>query len=57
MKLLEAGENVVVVDLRNAIEVEHDAMKLPGAIWITLGELETRHEEIPRDKDVVLYCS
>jgi len=57
MKMIESGADVAVVDLRHAIEVNSDAMKLPGAIWIELGDLEKRHEEIPRDKDVVLYCS
>jgi rhodanese-related sulfurtransferase len=37
--------------------VEHDRVKLPGAIWITLQQLEERHLEIPRDRDIVLYCS
>lgn len=55
--MLDSSTDVAVVDLRRAIEVEHDALKLPGAIWIPLEQLEARHEEIPRDKDVVLYCS
>jgi rhodanese-related sulfurtransferase len=46
-----------VVDLRRSLEVEHDKVKLPGAIWIDLDELETREQEIPLEKDVVLYCS
>jgi hypothetical protein len=39
------------------LEVESDRFKLPGAIWMTLDEIETRHEEIPRDRDVILYCT
>jgi len=57
MRMLAAGEQVSLVDLRHQIEVAHDSVKLPGAIWITLEELEQRHEEIPRDRDIVLYCS
>jgi membrane protein DedA with SNARE-associated domain len=57
MRMLAAGEQVALVDLRHALEVEHDSVKLPGAIWITLEDLENRHEEIPRDRDIVLYCS
>ena len=56
-KMLDSGSDVVIVDLRRAIEVQNDRFKLPGAIWIALEELESRHEEIPRDKEVVLYCS
>jgi hypothetical protein len=57
MKMMEAGDEVALVDLRHQMEVEHDSVKLPGAIWITLEELDQRHEEIPRDRDIVLYCS
>jgi hypothetical protein len=57
MRMITSGEDIAVVDLRHQLEVENDSVKLPGAIWIAMGELENRHEEIPRDKDVVLYCS
>jgi membrane protein DedA with SNARE-associated domain len=57
MKMIESGEDLAVVDLRRSLEVEHDNSKLPGAIWIDLDELEKRQEEIPREKDVILYCS
>ncbi len=55
--MLASGSDVVVVDLRHGIELADDAVKLPGALWIDMGELETRHAEIPRDKEVILYCS
>jgi membrane protein DedA with SNARE-associated domain len=57
MKMITAGDDIAVVDLRHAMEVDLDKVKLPGAIWIALADLESRHEEIPRDKEVVLYCS
>jgi membrane protein DedA with SNARE-associated domain len=57
MKMIESGKDLAVVDLRRSLEVEHDNSKLPGAIWIDLDELEKRQEEIPREKDVILYCS
>ncbi len=57
MEMIASGADVAVVDLRHSLDVEHDNVKLPGAIWIAMQELETRHDEIPRDRDVVLYCS
>jgi membrane protein DedA with SNARE-associated domain len=56
-RLMEAGEEVAIVDLRNALEVEYDGWKLPGAIWIDMQDLQEKHVEIPRDKEVILYCS
>jgi membrane protein DedA with SNARE-associated domain len=57
LKMIESREDLAVVDLRRSLEVEYDNLKVPGAIWIDLDELEQRQEEIPRDKDVILYCS
>lgn len=58
LALMQAGRgDVVVVDLRNALERESDAAALPGAILLTPDELDERHHEIPRDRDVVLYCT
>lgn len=54
---LQAGEDVVVVDLREGIELRLDGVKIRGALQMAPDELERRHEEIPRDRDVVLYCS
>ncbi len=57
MKMITAGQPIAVVDLRHELEVENDRVKLPGAIWMTLDEIEIRHQEIPRDREVVLYCT
>ena len=54
---LDAGEPVFVVDLRHESELEADPRSLPGALWLGLDELDARHAEIPRDRDVALFCS
>jgi membrane protein DedA with SNARE-associated domain len=54
---LDAGEAVVIVDLRGSLDLAHDPQTLPGALRMSAEELETRHVEIPRDRDVVLYCT
>ncbi len=57
LDMIAAGEDLAIVDLRNALELEFDGTKLPGAIWMDLQDLEQRHEEIPREKEVIVYCS
>jgi membrane protein DedA with SNARE-associated domain len=57
MEKLSAGEDVSIVDLRQPIDVEAFPKMIPGALRIALEEIEERHGEIPRDRDVVLYCS
>jgi membrane protein DedA with SNARE-associated domain len=48
---------VVIIDLRTAEEYASDGAKIPGAMWFDRKELETRNAEIPRDRDVILYCT
>jgi membrane protein DedA with SNARE-associated domain/rhodanese-related sulfurtransferase len=54
---LAAGENIAIVDLRNDVALRIDPVRLPGAIRILPEEIESRHHEIPRDRDIVLYCT
>ncbi len=56
--MLDGGEAVTVLDLRNALELEaEDAFKLPGALHISFEEIERRLHEVPLDRDVILYCT
>ncbi len=54
---LDAGEAVAVVDLRTALDAAADPYLIPGAIRMTAEEIEQRHQELPRDVDLVVYCS
>jgi membrane protein DedA with SNARE-associated domain len=51
------GAAPFVVDLRHAIDFDADPELVPGALRLTAEEVEDRHGEIPRDRDVVLYCT
>lgn len=57
MDKLTAGENISIVDLRQPMDIEAFPQMIPGALRIAMEEIEERHGEIPRDRDVVLYCS
>ena len=54
---LDAGEDMVVVDLRHSVDFGSDNAKIPGAKHLDPEEIELRHQEIPRDRDIVLYCT
>jgi len=54
---LDAGEQVYIVDLRHPLELEPDPFTLPGAIHFAPDDLTARHQEIPRDRDIILFCS
>ena len=57
MDKLTAGENISIVDLRQPMDIEAFPQMIPGALRVAMEEIEERHGEIPRDRDVVLYCS
>ncbi len=54
---MEKGEPLFIVDMRHALELEAEPLTLPGALHLALEELEDRHTEIPRDRDIALFCS
>jgi membrane protein DedA with SNARE-associated domain len=57
VRRLAANEPLVIVDLRQNLDFAADPRTLPGARRISVEDLESRHAEIPRDRDVVLYCT
>jgi membrane protein DedA with SNARE-associated domain len=54
---LDGGEEMVIVDLRHPLDVEAEPHLIPGALHYSPDDLDARHGEIPRDRDVVLYCT
>ena len=53
-RMLDAGEDVVVIDVRGMSAGDGP---IPGALRIPLSELAVRQHEVPRDRDVVLFCT
>jgi len=56
-RLLDAGESVFIVDLRHPLEILPDPFTLPGALHFSPEALALRQNEIPRDRDIVLFCT
>jgi membrane protein DedA with SNARE-associated domain/rhodanese-related sulfurtransferase len=54
---VEAGGNPVILDLRSVAEVEQHPAVIRGARHTSMDEVERREQEIPRDRDIILYCS
>ena len=53
--LMDSGEEVMIVDLRSKVGPEDPS--IPGALRMSVEEIGSRHQEIPRDRDIVLFCS
>lgn len=56
-QMLDAGEDVMIVDLRQSPALAEEAYTIPRALRMSVEELEHRHHEIPRDRDVILFCA
>ena len=54
---IDSGESVTIVDLRHPLDLLPDPRTLPGALRISPEELETRHDEITRGGEIVLFCT
>ncbi len=52
-KWTDSGKVFLLIDIRE--QWEREAYNI-GGMHIPMGELASRHSEIPQDKDVVLYC-
>jgi 3-mercaptopyruvate sulfurtransferase SseA len=54
---LDAGEDLLILDLRHAIEFEAEPHAIPGAFSLSIEELEKQHQRIPRDREIILFCN
>ena len=54
---IEAGEDIAILDLRTALDVAAVPYAIPGSRWVPAEQLDDRLSDIPRDRELVLYCS
>ena len=56
-ELIRRGEAPIVIDVRSTVAVMQDGRRVPGAIAATLADLPAHAPGLPRDREIVLYCS
>ena len=54
---LEAGDQLMIVDLRTPLDIETTACGIPGARRISPESLDDPHQLGPKDREVVFYCA
>lgn len=55
---LAAGDaGLAIVDTRSSLELSVTPYTIPGALWIAADDIDRRHLEIPRDRDIVVFCT
>jgi rhodanese-related sulfurtransferase len=55
--MLDRGDPVTFVDSRNPIAWASSKVKIPGARRIPLDEVPQHLDVLPRDQQVVVYCT
>lgn len=54
---IDAGEDVIVVDLRHELEFQAEPQTISGALRMDPADLEEAIDVIPRDREIVLFCN
>jgi hypothetical protein len=53
---LDSGEDITMIDVRHALDFEADPYIIPGTLRIPSEQLES-YPEVPKDREVVVYCT
>jgi membrane protein DedA with SNARE-associated domain len=54
---IDSGEELTIVDLRHSLDFEAEPETIPGALHLDAKELEEKNDRLPRDREVILYCT
>lgn len=54
---LDSHEPIIVLDLRHSLDFLAEPYTIPGAMRVPLESLGKRPIEVPKDRDVALYCT
>ena len=54
---IDAGEDLAIIDLRSAMDVEAAPYAIPGSRWVAADTLDEHLSEIPGDRELILYCA
>ncbi len=55
--LLASNQDVLVIDVRQPLDLLTESVIIPGAKWFAPRDLHENPSLIPRDKDLVVYCT
>jgi membrane protein DedA with SNARE-associated domain/rhodanese-related sulfurtransferase len=56
-ELMQAGANPIIVDVRSPTARALDPHWIPGALHVPLEEVARHIRDLPRDRDIILYCA
>ena len=54
---VDKGDPIVILDVRQTKHVKDDPRKLPGEVYIPPDEIDKRYLELPKEKEIDVYCA
>jgi membrane protein DedA with SNARE-associated domain/rhodanese-related sulfurtransferase len=55
--LIQGGEAPLIIDVRSPTARALEPHWIPGALHISLPDVDVRLKDLPRDRDIILYCT
>jgi membrane protein DedA with SNARE-associated domain/rhodanese-related sulfurtransferase len=55
--LIDAGDAPLVVDVRTPTARAMQPRRIPGAVHVTLQDFDEHVRDLPRDREIILYCT
>ena len=56
-QMLDSGQKIVILDLRHPLDSVTDPRTLPGALRVLPDDVTSRANLLPKDREIVLYCT
>lgn len=56
-RLMDDGKSPVVLDVRSNSALKADPRRVPGAEMFAVSEIDRRVAALPRDREIILYCT
>jgi membrane protein DedA with SNARE-associated domain/rhodanese-related sulfurtransferase len=56
-ELIQSGTQPLIIDVRSGTARELEPHRIPGAVAISLGDVDAHLKDLPRDRDIILYCT
>jgi rhodanese-related sulfurtransferase len=55
--LLASNQDVLVLDVRQPLDLLGDSVIIPGAQWLAPDEVRANPSMLPKERDLIVYCT
>jgi rhodanese-related sulfurtransferase len=54
---MDNGADIVILDVRTGMDYDRSSNKIKGAVRVSIFQLEEKYRELPRDREIITYCT